>query len=462
MFSTDDTIVAIATPAGRGGLGVVRLSGPEAARIAATLLNRARNLEPRRATVARIHASAVTPDDENGRVSDEVVATFFAAPHSYTGEDVVEMSAHGSSVVLRAIVSSAMAVGARLAEPGEFTFRAFTHGRIDLVQAEAVADLVEAVTPLQARSAFDQLEGTLSEAIEAVHAGLLAVTVELEASVDFPEEGYHFASSAAVAERLVAVRLPITALLRNARRGRLVREGAQVAILGKPNVGKSSLFNRLVGCGRAIVTDVPGTTRDLVTEAVDLQGLRVTLIDTAGIRRTTDVVEQEGVSRSVNAGGVADLVLVVLDSSQPLDAMDEEVLAITSGARRLLVINKTDLEPQWDPRGLVSEGQRVMVSLGNGDALGELVPAIVNALGGGESSRDTPAVSNVRHLALLERAEAALERAIAAAGREEGALSEEFVLADVQEARAALEEITGRRTAEEVLGEIFSRFCIGK
>lgn len=188
----------------------------------------------------------------------------------------------------------------------------------------------------------------------------------------------------------------------------------------------------------------------------------MTLIDTAGIRTTNDVVEQESVSRSVSAGGVADLVLVVLDRSQPLDAMDQEVLAITSGAPRLLVINKTDLEPQWDPRALVIEGQRVMVNLADGDALGELVPAIVKALGGGESWRDTPAVSNVRHLALLKRAEAALERAIAAAGREEGALSEEFVLADVQEARAALEEITGRRTADDVLAEIFSRFCIGK
>src|SRR5437899_6109303 len=287
MFSTNDTIVAIATPPGRGGIGVVRLSGPDAHAITLRLVTHDGSLRPRRATLTRIACTT----DAAAEPIDQVVVTSFPRPHSYTGDDVVEVSAHGSPVILRAIVEAAIDRGARAAQPGEVTFRAFLNGRIDLMQAEAVADLIDAVTPLQARAAFDQLEGTLTRAIAGIDARLFDLIARLEASVDFPDEGYHFVEPGALA-RAIDDLLPQTgALLAGARRGRLVREGLQVAIVGNPNVGKSSLFNALLGTDRAIVTDRPGTTRDLVTETLDLDGLRLTLVDTAGLREATDPAE---------------------------------------------------------------------------------------------------------------------------------------------------------------------------
>lgn len=462
MFSTDDTIVAIATPAGRGGLGVVRISGPEAQPIAATLLARATPLQPRVATFGRVRATGDASDDDPRAIADHVVVTSFPAPHSYTGEDIVEIGAHGSSVVLRGLVLAAIGAGARLAEPGEFTFRAFVRGRLDLVQAEAVADLVDAVTPLQARTAFDQLEGTLSGAIHRLYSELFDLIAKLEASVDFSDEGYHFAEPGGLTASLAAVRSEMDGLLRDARRGRLIREGAQVAILGKPNVGKSSLFNKLVGSARAIVTDIPGTTRDMLTEQIDLQGVRITLVDTAGIRPTNDVIEQDGVTRSVSAGGTADLVLVVLDQSQRLDAMDAEVLALTKDTRRLLVLNKSDLPAAWDVAALETDSPRIAISLVEPDVLERVVPAIVAVLTDGESLRDGAAITNVRHTELLDRARQAVARAENAVAGSDNRLPEEFVLADLQEARVALEEITGHRTSDDLLAHIFSQFCIGK
>jgi tRNA modification GTPase len=430
MFSTSDTIVAIATPPGRGGIGVVRLSGPDAAAIARRLITHRCELEPRRATFTRTHAV------------DQVVVTYFPAPHSYTGEDVVEVSAHGSPIVLRTIVERAMTCGARLAEPGEFTLRAFLNGRIDLTQAETVADLTDAVTPLQARAAFDQLEGTLTRAIAEIDSRLFDLIARLEASVDFPDEGYHFVEAGELGERIDDLTARVSTLLSNARAGRLVREGLQVAIVGRPNVGKSSLFNALVGSARAIVTEVPGTTRDLVTEVVDLEGLRVTLVDTAGLRETEDVVEAEGVARSRQAVDVADLVLLVVDedTAEPTDP------------RQLIVQNKCDLGRP--PRG-------IQVSAKTGAGLNDLRKAILAALDI-DLCRDRPDITNVRHVELLQRAHESLRRAHAAALAEGGSMPEEFVLADLQQARSSFEEVTGRRAPEDLLAHIFSRFCIGK
>ena len=437
MFSTDDTIVAIATPPGRGGIGVVRISGPDAPAIAATLITHSRALEPRHATLTTLRLN------ESAGVSDQIVATWFPAPRSYTGEDVVELSAHGSPVVLRAIVAEAARSGARLAEPGEFTLRAFLNGRIDLPQAEAVADLINAVTPLQARAAFDQLEGTLTRTIAELDAALFDLIARLEASIDFPDEGYHFIARSALAGDIDGLAARTAALLADARRGRLVREGLQVAIVGRPNVGKSSLFNALVGAPRAIVTDVAGTTRDLVTETIDLEGLRVTLVDTAGVRTADGVVEAEGVARSRQAAAVADLTLVVVDEDEP------DVIGL-SRSKFLVVQSKTDL-------GRPSRG--IPVSSVTRAGLDALRGAILQALDA-EPTRDRPAITNVRHEALVRRAHAALVRARDAARQD--ALSEEFVLADLQEARAAFEEISGRRATDELLTHIFSRFCIGK
>jgi tRNA modification GTPase len=448
QFSTDDTIVAIATPAGRGGIGVVRISGPDAAKIAATLTRQAA-FEPRHATVVRVGGA---------NANDRAVVTFFKSPASYTGEDVVEISAHGSPVLLHSIVEAAVHAGARLAEPGEFTLRAYLHGRIDLVQAEAVQDLVNAVTPLQARSAFDQLEGTLTGRIAEIDAALFDLSARLEASLDFPDEGYHFVEPGAVASELGAVIASIDALLREARAGRLVREGAQVVIVGRPNAGKSTLFNALAGAGRAIVTEIPGTTRDLLVEQVDIGGIAVTLVDTAGIRQSTkDQVEAEGMLRARAAADRAHLVLVVLDSSAPLGDDDRALLSSVAESGRVVVLSKSDLPAGWTDEDRSSTA--VKVSAQSGAGLDVLRQRIAEALGLRETYRDTPAITNIRHIDLLGRARVALDRARQTASN---GMPEELVSADIADARSALEEITGHRTADDTLNAIFSRFCIGK
>jgi tRNA modification GTPase len=379
--------------------------------------------------------------------------TSFPAPRSYTGQDVVEISAHGSPVVLRGIVRAAIDAGARLAQPGEFTLRAFLSGKLDLVQAEAVADLINAATPLQARVAFDQLEGTLTREIAAIDTELFDLIAKLEASLDFPDEGYHFIEPAVIAGRIGTVVARLDVVLRDASRGRMIREGATVVIAGRPNVGKSSIFNNLAGSERAIVMDVAGTTRDLITEPVDIDGVAVTLVDTAGAREAIDATEREGVSRATRAREVADLVLVVIDSSAALTHDDVRLLDETAQRPRLIVANKVD-------RATISNIPGALpTSAIRGDGLIELRRAIANELTGGEALRDTAVVSNVRHVALLEEARASLVRA-----RDAAAMStpEEFLLIDLQSARSRFDEIVGVRTSDDVLKHIFERFCIGK
>ncbi|MBE41112.1 MAG: tRNA uridine-5-carboxymethylaminomethyl(34) synthesis GTPase MnmE [Acidobacteria bacterium] len=457
MFNTDDTIVAIATPPGRGGIGVVRLSGPNAQSIAGALLSRRAGLKARTATLATLTRAA---GDDDAEQIDQVLATFFPGPASYTGDDVVELSAHGSPVVLEAIVEAAMRSGARLAEPGEFTFRGFLNGRIDLVQAEAVADLVDSVTPLQARLAYDQLEGTLSTEIRAIDTTLFDLIASLEASLDFPEEGYHFVDRQKTVTAIADISARISGLLAGGRRGRVIREGRQVVIIGSPNTGKSSIFNGLVGAGRAIVTAVAGTTRDLVTETIDVRGVPVRLVDTAGIRETGDAVEVEGVLRARSALAVADLSLLVFDRSRPFDSSDVQLLTETSSCRRLLIVNKVDLPLVWASNPFTAVSSRIVeASATTEGGLEALREALTVELAAEEPRRDSPAITNTRHLDLLERARIEVERAGQAVSRE---VSEEFVLADLQQARAILEEITGQRTTEDLLQHIFSRFCIGK
>jgi tRNA modification GTPase len=450
MFATGDTIVAIATPPGRGALGVVRLSGPRALDLAGTFLDRGAVLQPRQATFARVRREECTG------ALDEVVATFFPAPHSYTGEHVVEITGHGSPVLLRAVVQRALAAGARLAEPGEFTLRAFLNGKRDLVQSEAVADLIEAATPLQARVAFDQLEGTLTKRIAALDARLFDLIARLEASLDFPDEGYHFIDTSHAAAGMSDLIDAIDRLLAGAAAGRMIREGATVVIAGRTNVGKSSIFNCLAGSERAIVTSIAGTTRDLVTEAVDVEGVAVTLVDTAGWRNTGDLVESEGVTRGMHARAVSDLVIVVIDGSEPITDDDQRVLDDTAQMRRIVVINKRD-QPR---RVRMIADDEISFSARTGDGLEVLRTRLAGALMGGERLRDEAPVSNARHIALLQECRASIEAERIAAA--DGNAPEELLLVDLQDARMRLDEIVGRRTNEDVLRHIFQRFCIGK
>lgn len=459
-FSATDTIVAVATPSGRGGIGVIRLSGPAAHGIALDLMGRADPLLPRHATFGRILTTPVGQNDPAAqtRALDQVVVTHFVAPHSFTGDEVVEVSAHGSDVLLRQIVDLCIARGARLAEPGEFTLRAYLNGRVDLIQAEAVADLVDAVTPLQARAAMDQLEGTLTSAIGRVDARLFDLAARLEASLDFPEEGFHFVTREEVAAELARAHAELEALVREGRAGRVLREGSLVVIGGRPNAGKSSLFNALVGAGRAIVTDVAGTTRDLLTEKVDIGGLALTLVDTAGLREARDAIEAEGVRRAREAQHVAALTLAVVDGSSPLTPDDLAISAAAGPA--VVVISKCDLPRAWRRGDLGDVADRaVEVSASTGDGLDTLRRRVVEALTAREAWRDPPAVSNMRHIGHLQDALDALERSEDALA--EGA-TEELLLAELGGVRQALEEVTGRRAPEELLRHIFSRFCIGK
>ena len=457
MFSESDTIVAIATPPGRGGIGVVRLSGPDARAIAESAIDRGRPLVARRATLARILTSPAG-HEARGAAIDQVIVTWFAAPQSYTGQDVVEISGHGSPVLLQQIVERLMTGGARLAEPGEFTLRAYLNGRLDLAQAEAVADLVSAVTPLQARAAMDQLDGTLTEAIGRIDRALFDLAARLEASLDFPDEGFHFVARDEAGNELSRLATALEALRADGSAGRVLREGRHVVIVGPPNAGKSSLFNALVGASRAIVTAVPGTTRDMLTERVDIHGLPITLVDTAGLRDARDAIEAEGIARARQAQAVSALTVVVIDGAMPLSPEACDTVR-TVRAPRLVVASKSDLPPAWSQRDLGTSDPAHAVSVVTGAGLAELRAAIAQSLTARDDWRDPPAITNVRHLSLVDAACAAITRAgeALAAGT-----TEELVLIDIAAARGALEEITGRRSADDLLRHIFATFCVGK
>lgn len=458
-YSAADTIVAVATPPGRGGLGVVRISGGRAHEIARSLIEGARALAPRHATLVRVRGAGNLPP------IDEAVATLFPAGGSYTGEDVVELSLHGSPVVLAEVVSGAVRAGARVAERGEFTLRAFLSGRLDLTRAEAVQDLVEATTPAQARAAFDQLTGALAERIGRIEGELFDLVARLEASGDFPEEGYHFVSPGELRGGLGKALGEIEALLADSRRGRLLRDGVSVAIVGRPNVGKSTLFNRLAAAERAIVTETPGTTRDVLTERVVLLGMPMVLADTAGLRAAMDPVEREGVARAEKACAAADVVVVVIDAGAGCDAEDARLLDRTSYRARVVVANKVDrlddvgrLRVREACRAAGAEPE--LASAMTGEGVDAVARAIGEAVGLGQIPEHVLVTSD-RHLVLLSNAQTALTRAMSAVsvlGQE----PEAVVLSDLREALDALQEVSGKRTTEDLLSAIFSKFCIGK
>jgi tRNA modification GTPase len=499
----DDTIVAIATPPGRGGIGVVRLAGARARDIALPMLRLKHDLEPGRAvfgehiepsgasTPARLttvtidsgvagssepHAGflpqsagrAGVPAPHNSSPGsqriDEVVVTYFAKPHSYTTDDIVEISAHGSPVVLRHIVELCVAAGARLAEPGEFTMRAFLHGRIDLTQAEAVRDLIEAQTLYQAKVAAQQLDGALSRRLQPIKQKLVELIALLEAGIDFAEDDVSVLPNATILQRIEVVRAPLQQLAASFAYGKIVHEGLTLAIVGRPNVGKSSLFNRLVERERAIVTATPGTTRDLVTETVAIGGIPIKLVDTAGIRQALDEAESIGIRKSMEALADADLVLVVLDASQHATSQatleDDELLRQAESRPVIVVANKCDLVE--DGRWSVANGQfsRVLTAALTGAGIPELRAEILRLVSGDAAAHaENGFLTNVRHQGLVRDSLAALEAGTHAVG---GKVPHEMLLLDLYSALRPLDAITGATTTDDILNLIFSTFCIGK
>jgi tRNA modification GTPase len=454
-FSLDDTVAAIATPLGEGGVGIVKISGPDAGSILGQLFTSLAHpvpLEPRRLTFGHIR------DPQTGKVVDEVLAVVMPAPYSYTRQDVVEIQAHGGIVPLRHILQLALVAGARLAEPGEMTLRAFVNGRLDLAQAEAVLDVVQARTEAALRVATEQLGGKLSTRVQAVRAHLVHVLAYLEASIDFVEDEIPLQE---VVPPLREVAAALEKILSTADRGLIYRQGIRAAIVGRPNVGKSSLLNALLRGDRAIVTPIPGTTRDTLEETVNVQGVPLVLVDTAGIRaETDDEIERIGVARSRAALDRADLALLVIDGSQPLADADQEIAALIGRKPALVVVNKCDLPQRELSAGLLPAASRLNVSALIGEGIDALEDAIVELIfGGAVTTADTPLVSNPRHQALLKRA---LDHVRAAEGGHLGGLSPDLVSIDVREAVDALGEITGETASEDLLETIFSKFCIGK
>ncbi|MGD0199406.1 MAG: tRNA uridine-5-carboxymethylaminomethyl(34) synthesis GTPase MnmE [Bryobacteraceae bacterium] len=445
-----DTIVAVSTPPGRGGLGIVRISGREAR----TLAERVLRLGGRHQWKSWEAALAELRGPDGGAI-DQVVVTFFERPRSYTAEDVVEISCHGSPVILRCAVAQACQAGARLAEPGEFTLRAFLNGRLDLPQAEAVRDLIEATTLYQARVAARQAEGSVSRRLAPVKNQLIELIALLEAGIDFAEDDVPVASDAEILARLEPVARGVSELAASFAYGKLVHEGLNLAIVGRPNVGKSSLFNRLLEQERAIVTETPGTTRDLVSETASLEGIPVRFVDTAGIRAAQDRVETLGVERSFQAMADADLTLVVVDVSAPLETADAELIERAGGqGRRLVVANKCDLERRAEP-----PPGALLVSALTGENVAELRRRIIEAVAPGGIEQEAGFITSIRHERLLEEALGALQKA---RGAVEGRIPHEMLLLDLYGALQAIDGITGATTAEDILDRIFSTFCIGK
>jgi tRNA modification GTPase len=442
-----DTIVAISTPPGRSGLGVVRLSGDRARDIAAKILR----FHPSHEWKPWSSALADLVDD-NSHVVDHVVVGFFATPRSYTAEDLVEISCHGSPVVLRFCLDRACAAGARLAEPGEFTLRAFINGRIDLPQAEAVRDLIESTTLYQARVAAQQVEGSVSRRIRPLKEQLLELIALLEAGIDFAEDDISVASAEEIVRRLNPIEQAISALLSTFDYGKLVHSGITLAIVGRPNVGKSSLFNRLLEQDRAIVTEIPGTTRDLVSEIAAIDGIPIRFMDTAGIRAGQDIVESLGIERSYQAMVDADVTLVVLDLSLALHPDDIALLERARQQGRYIVIgNKLDL-----PRAAEPPEEFIAVSAVTGEGIERLRAKIAPAA---SKEQDSGFITSVRHEGLLREAFEALQHAHTAAGF---GIPHEMLLLDLYAALRPIDSITGATTADDILNRIFSTFCIGK
>ena len=434
---------------------MVRLSGPESRTIVEPFLRLKRPLEPGRAVFGELI------DAHSGERIDEVVATFYARPHSYTTEDVVEISAHGAPVVLEYLVEQALVRGARLAEPGEFTLRGFLHGRIDLTQAEAVRDLIEAQTLFQAKVAAQQLDGALSRRIKPIKRVLVELIALLEAGIDFAEDDVAVLPNERILSAIAEVRRPLAELSKSFAYGRVVHDGLTLAIVGRPNVGKSSLFNRLVERERAIVTAVPGTTRDLVTETVSLAGIPIRLIDTAGIRTAMDEAEELGIRKSYEALADADLVLIVTDpTSMQHESEESRLFEATAGRKRIVVRNKSDLPQSAESKIAFDHLPQVSTSAISGAGIEELRQKIVSEVGeGSEIAQERGFLTNLRQRKLIEESIEALAGAEKAVHNR---IPHEMLLMDLYNSLRPLDSLTGETTTDDILNLIFSTFCIGK
>lgn len=444
-----DTIAAQATPSGRGGVGIIRISGVQCRDLAQRLLGRLP--APREATLLPFL-------DEHGHTVDQGIALFFPAPHSFTGEDVLELQGHGGPVVMDMLLAAAQALGARLARPGEFSERAFLNGKLDLAQAEAIADLIDSSSAEAARSALRSLQGEFSQRINTLTEQIIDLRSYVEASIDFPDEEVDFLSQGAVAERLQQQRATLVAITTAARQGTLLREGMTVVLAGLPNAGKSSLLNALAGKESAIVTDIPGTTRDLLREQITLDGMPLHIIDTAGLRDSGDVVEQEGIRRAWHAIEGADQLLLLVDDRSGITAAERQILQRLPATLAVTVVrNKIDLS--GNPPDIIhgSDGDEIRLSAKQGEGMTLLRDHLKRVMGyqqGGEGAF----MARRRHLAALRSADEHLARAEAALLHQQG----ELVAEELRLAHQALGEITGEFTPDDLLGRIFTSFCIGK
>ncbi|MDY2681001.1 MAG: tRNA uridine-5-carboxymethylaminomethyl(34) synthesis GTPase MnmE [Lentihominibacter sp.] len=455
----DDTIAAVATAYGEGGIGIIRISGEKSLDILEEIFefHGIEEIVNRRMTYGKI------VDRDNGHTIDEVLAVYMKGPATYTAEDVVEINCHGSTVSLRKTLSLVLRKGARLAEPGEFTKRAFLNGRIDLSQAEAVIDVVKAKTDKSFDVALSQLEGGLSSYIRDIRQNLLDLLVDITVNIDYPDEDIEEITYDKLEINIKQIGDMIEKLLSTASSGRMIREGIRVAIAGKPNVGKSSLMNGLLRETRAIVTEIPGTTRDTIEEALSIRNIPVYLIDTAGIRETSDKVEKLGIEKSKEAFNNADFIIFMMDGSEEISSEDEEIIEYLKERKCLVLINKKDLEQKIDSvliRNMLPNSQIIKTSLINGDGIEEIENAVEELVYGGEITQsESMMVNNVRHINLLTDSFNSLEDALQMAVNREAL---DFIEIDVKNAYELTGEIIGESVNDDIINEVFARFCLGK
>ena len=458
----DDTIAAISTPIGSGGIGIVRISGERAVETADKIFMSAdgkKLSEKKSHTITYGHAV----DPATGETVDEVLASLMLSPRTYTREDIVEINCHGGMLVTNRVLELALNNGARLAEPGEFTKRAFLNGRIDLSQAEAVMDIIDSKTELSRKTALNQLGGSVREKVHELREEILDMTAAIEAAIDYPEHDVEEETYSQMRERAVKLKNEIDRLVEKADMGRIIREGVEAVILGRPNVGKSSLLNLLLMEERAIVTDIPGTTRDTVEEYMNLGGIPVKIVDTAGIRDTGDAVEKIGVEKSRKCAENADIIFMMLDASQSLTQEDRDILESIRGRKAIIIVNKTDIDNVLDAGELSTYTDKeniIFASVKEERGLERLTERFREMfLGGDIEVRESVLISNARHKNMLQKAGEALDRAVATI---DSRMPEDFISMDLQDALTALGEITGDSVDDEIIDRIFTRFCLGK